>query len=332
MKIEKMPSGSYRVRQQSGGKRYQVYFDTKPTQKEAIERLNELMQQDADVKGTFYQSCKDYVKLKENVLSPRTVREYNAYRERIPKWFTSLKTGAITAEDVQRVINELSVGRAPKTVRCYNGFITAVLGVYRPHLILSTTLPQKVLNEPYIPFEADVKKILEYSKGGRYEIPLKLACYGLRRSEICAVTVDDLTEDDQLILNKALVQNTNKEWVIKVTKTTESTRSIPIDHELAELIRTTRTGRIFDGYPGTITNYLTRTQNKLGMPNFSIHKFRHFFASKLMEIDGVTQKDIQLLGGWKNDETLKRVYQHSMKAKTDAGKKEITSKLTKSLF
>ena len=42
MKIEKTPSGSYRVRQQSNGKRYVATFDHKPTQKEAIEYAKKL--------------------------------------------------------------------------------------------------------------------------------------------------------------------------------------------------------------------------------------------------------------------------------------------------
>lgn len=39
MKIEKLPSGSYRIRQQYKGKRYTVITDYKPTQKEATQLI-----------------------------------------------------------------------------------------------------------------------------------------------------------------------------------------------------------------------------------------------------------------------------------------------------
>ncbi len=58
----------------------------------------------------------------------------------------------------------------------------------------------------------------------------------MRRSEICALTLDDL-DADIIHINKALVQNDSLEWVIKTTKTTSSTRNIVIPVELANKIR-----------------------------------------------------------------------------------------------
>lgn len=58
----------------------------------------------------------------------------------------------ITALDVQKEINRYSVGHSPKTVYNFHGFISPILGMFRPNLKLNTTLPQKVKNEPYIPF------------------------------------------------------------------------------------------------------------------------------------------------------------------------------------
>ena len=39
MKIEKLPSGSYRIRKTYKGKTYAVIFDHKPTQKEAMQAM-----------------------------------------------------------------------------------------------------------------------------------------------------------------------------------------------------------------------------------------------------------------------------------------------------
>lgn len=72
-----------------------------------------------------------------------------------------------------------------------------------------TTLPKKVKKDPYIPSDDNVRKILDYAKDTEYAFPLFLACYGLRRSEICALTPDDI-EEDILHINKALVMDENK--------------------------------------------------------------------------------------------------------------------------
>ena len=109
----------------------------------------------------------------------------------ISKKFQSINIHDITALDIQTEINRLAKEHSPKTVRNYHGFISAVLSVFQPNLKIST-LPQKVKNDPYIPSDEDVKKILECAKGTECEIPIILACYGLRRSEICALTLDDL--------------------------------------------------------------------------------------------------------------------------------------------
>lgn len=121
-------------------------------------------------------------------------------------------------------------------MRDYHGFVTAVMGTFYPALRISTTLPQKVKSEPYTPSSEDVKRILEAVKDTDFEVPVTLACYGLRRSEICALTPEDV-DGDILHINKALVQAADGEWVIKSTKTTGSTRDIVIPQELAEKIK-----------------------------------------------------------------------------------------------
>lgn len=281
------------------------------------------------LKGTFMEYSKQYVQMKENVLSPRTVREYLLIPDRLPRWFVGYRISDITQEDIQMCVNELSATLSPKTVRTYHGFITAVFGTFRPQMVIDTTLPQKRRHEPYIPSEEDIKKILDYSKDTQYDVALKLACLGLRRSEICCLEITDLDENDVIHINKALVEDKNNEWIVKPTKTTMSEREVPIPHDLAEKIR--RQGYVFNQAPSTISNYLRRTQDKLGMEHFSVHKMRHFFASRLMDM-GVGQKDIMSLGGWVSNTTVMNIYQHKMRAKTEEGRREISETYTKDLW
>ncbi len=79
MKIEKLPSGSYRIRKTYKGQTYTVIFDSKPTQKEAMQamakELNKVQEQRSSM--TFRAAAEEYIGAKRNILSPTTVRGYN---------------------------------------------------------------------------------------------------------------------------------------------------------------------------------------------------------------------------------------------------------------
>lgn len=330
MKIEKRGADSYRVRKMYKGQMYTVSFDHKPTQKEAITALtNELNKiRTAHTQMTFQRAAENYVDMKRNVLSPRTIKEYAEKVNRFPDWFRKLLISDITQVEVNKLINEISKGRSPKTVRDYHGFLTAVLGTFYPNLKISTTLPQKIKSELYTPSQEDVKRILEAVKDTPYEVPVTLACYGMRRSEICALKVEDI-DGDIVHINKALVMDENRKWVVKYTKTTESTRDIIIPKRLAEKIR--EQGYVYDGYPESITRCLTRVEKKIGIPHFSLHKLRHYFASKMSAL-GVPEADILRLGGWETDHVMKSVYRHSMMEKEEKAKRDAAEKLRNALF
>ncbi len=326
MTIEKLKNGKYRIVQMQNGQRYRITLDHKPSVAEAtILIAKELKAKKVGIKGSFAQMCYEYIESKSNVLSPRTIREYKLYVNRLPDWFTDCDAGDIDQVEIQNCVNELSERLAPKTVTSLHGFISAVVAYYNPDLRLHTTLPQRVKTEPYIPTAQEVKRIVEYTKehSPMFYVPIRLATLGLRRSEICALTLADLSEENILSINKALVEDENGEWIIKHPKTVESTRTIPIDEELADYIR--KHG-MYSGSPQSISNYLLRTQKQLGIKEFSVHKLRHYFASKLLS-DGVPIKDIMLLGGWSTDDTLKKIYAHAMRAKTIEGKRSILSSL-----
>lgn len=330
MKIEKLPSGSYRIRKMYKGKMYTVVFGGKPTQKEAMMAMAKELEkvQTEHATMTFGAAAEEYIESKRNVLSPSTVRGYKGILKSIPKFMLEMSIYDITAIDIQKEINRFSENHSPKTVRNYHGFLSAVLGTFYPDLKICTTLPQKIKNEPYIPSDEDIKKILDYAKGTDYEIPLILACYGMRRSEVCALTVDDI-DGDIVKINKAKVQNEKKEWVIKTTKTAASTREIVIPTEVANQIR--EKGYVYKGSPGEILRFLRSAENALGIPGFPLHKIRHYFASKMSALN-IPEADIVKMGGWETDHVMKSVYRHSMIEREEQAKREAADKFKKVLF
>lgn len=308
MKIEKLPSGSYRVRKTIDKETYSFVFDHKPTQKDiqnAIENRNKSVK----MGKSFGACCKAYIELKSNILSPSTLRGYNALIDKITPQLMDKDIGKISQIDIQQEINLYSANHSPKTTRNFHSFISSVLNLYRPEFELNTRLPSKSKNLPYIPTDEDIKRIIEESEGTMFNIAIRLSCYGLRRSELCALSLSDL-QGNKLTIDKVKVQNRDNEWVIKhTTKTTASTRVIYISDELADDIR--EQGYIFNGYPNSIYVWLQKAQRRLGIPQFPLHKMRHYFASKLSD-SGVADADILALGGWETDTIMKSVYRHSM--------------------
>ena len=306
MKIEKLPSGTYRVRRTISGKAVSVTFPYKPSQKEALKALEDKWSGRDRLRMTFDQAAQEYIKGKKNTISPSTVRGYESIRKNLPDVVKNRQLEDLTAWDVQKYINDLSKDHTPKTVRNHHAFISAILATFNPNLTLNTQLPQKTVKQPYLPSDDDIKRILEAVAGTEYEIPFRLACYGLRRSEICALTPDDL-EGDILTINKALVEDDKKHWHIKTTKTTNSTRQIIIDSSLSALIRSQN--RIYDGHPGKLYKALQMTLKSLNIPSFPFHGFRHYYATTAHAI-GMPDAVVMASGGWKTDAVMKRIYRH----------------------
>lgn len=332
MKIEKLPSGSYRFRKKYNNKTYTVVVDYKPTHKEAIALMAEKMRffdisSAKNTPLTFSKAYSDYLELKSNILSPATKKGYKIVYNRISEDFKNMRLSDITSVDVQKEINNDAVDHAPKSVKNFYGLISIVLKTYRKDLILDVQLPQAIKKEPYIPTDEEVKAVLNKLRDTQYYVAACLATMSLRRSEICALTLNDLSDDNILTINKAKVETADNDFVIKTTKTTESTREILIPDELADLIR--KQGYIYNGFPNSLTRALNNAQDKLGIQRFSIHKLRHFFATYAHNELHLSDKQIMQIGGWKTTSVLNTVYKHSTKAQET---REIVSDKIGSLF
>lgn len=193
--------------------------------------------------------------------------------------------------------------------------------MFRPNMEIKTTLPQIVESEPYIPTEEEVGMVAEYiyEHYPIYYDMFILACRGMRRSEICAVVAEQVLQDKNgeyyLKIDRAKVMNKNKKWVIKTAKTPKSVRTIKIPKETALSIL--EKGYAFNGYPNDNYKILRKSCTKLGIPVFSIHKCRHYFASALIS-ENVDLASVAYNGGWKSFSMLEKRYGHAFKKRADA--------------
>lgn len=312
MNIRKNKSGNWEIRLMIDGKSYsKTVKGKKPTEFDAMRIIMEMVE--AEKKPTaisFSDGAKKYIKSRENVVSPATVREYTRKIDRLPKWFTEKNIYDIDQQDMQKLVNELSVDHKSKTVHDFHGFAVGVIRYFIPKTMFNTTFKQNDRTERYMPSKQEVETILKQAENTEYHIALQLACYSLRRSEICALLKNDLTADNQIHVCKAKVQNNDKKWVIKSPKTEDSDRYVPIDDALADEIRSLDREEVYPFAPQNISNFLRRTQKKLNMPLFSVHCLRHYYAS-VAHMAGIDDITIQKTGGWKNNSVLKSSYTHS---------------------
>lgn len=308
MGIDRTPSGKYRIRKTINGQTISVVVDHKPTEKEVVKLIAEKLASSKvyTPSSPFKKACEAYLEAKTNIISPSTIRGYKSVIRQLSEKFGNTPINSLTTQMVQAEINRYAAEHSPKSTANYYGFIVSVLKFY-DHAPGHVTLPQREKKPIYIPTYEEVKKIFENVKGSKYEVPILLAGMGLRRSEICALHEGDLV-GNVLTINKAVVQDENLQWVEKSTKTTDSTRQIVLPPYLVDLIN--KNG-FYDGHPELIYRKLTQVQDQLGIPHFSLHKMRHFYASYMHDL-GFSDKQLQEAGGWKSDRILKTVYQHAM--------------------
>ena len=309
MTIEKLPSGSYRIRKMIDGKLYTRTFDHKPNQAECEKAIASCLKDKPtlSINGTVRQCVAGYMESKSNVLSPSTIKGYTSMIKQIDDRFMDMKMSDLTLPILQNEINRYAIDHSPKSVSNYSGFLTSVarfvgLGIQSP------TLPTKERSQAYIPSKNDIKRIVDYFKDTEYEAAILLSIYGLRRSELMALTLDDLS-GNILTINKAKVEATEGRWITKTTKTTDSTREVIISDHLADLIR--NQGFIYNRSVGYLRDLLYKAQSDLDIPHFPLHMMRHFFAS-YMHDQGYSDKQIMSAGGWKTNQVMKSVYQHAL--------------------
>lgn len=308
MKVEQLPSGSYRVRKTYKGKTHTVTFDHRPSDREVMIALSDRLQDECGANGTFEKYAKEYISNRIGTVSPATVRTYNIKLNQLTDKFKSLNIRDITSEDVQKEISHFSNDHAPKTVKTLYGFVASVFAAYRPNMKLRVKLPQKIDKTEYEPTSDDVKRILEHFKGTEYSIPFQLAVLGCRRGEITALDIDDLT-GNELRIHRSKVYLDGK-WIVKETpKTDASNRVLYLPEALANEIR--ERGYIFNGYPASLYKAIQAAQKNLGIPQFKFHALRSYFASYAHAM-GIPDADIQAIGGWSTDSVMKRIYRKSL--------------------
>lgn len=258
---------------------------------------------------TVKEAFEKYLEVKQNVLSPTTLRGYVTIKNNHITEIAEIPIRRITQEDAQGWINILATRLSPKSVKNAYGLFTAVMTMYFPDMVFRTKLPQQVQPEYYTPSDEDIKKLLKHLEGTEMEKAVLLAAFGtLRRGEICALTDKDI-RGNTIVVRKAKVRGTHG-MITKAPKTSSSYRFV----EFLEFVI-----RKFDGiegplvkmHPEDISKKFGSFLERAGIPHFRFHDLRHYSAS-IMHAIGIPDQYIMKRGGWKSDNVLKKVYRNTI--------------------
>lgn len=319
-KAKKLPSGNWRVRVYSGrdeqGKPVYKSF-TAETKREAEYLAAEYaakkkQRASASKDKTLREAYARYIEIKQNTISPATVVEYRHAAGRDFPSLMPLRLSQITQEAVQSAVNIMAADHSPKSVRNAHGLLSAVLRMFAPEIRLNTRLPQSKRAEIHVPTDQEITALVQAIRGTELEKAVLLAAFGsLRRSECCALTVDDLGTDT-VTVDKAMVWTKQKEWTLKQPKSRAGYRTIKMPPFVMErLVPKSGTRRIVCLVPTSVTNYFAQALKRAGLAHFRFHDLRHYQAS-ILHAMGVPDKYIMERGGWRTDSTLKNIYQHTM--------------------
>ena len=307
-----LPSGKWRCQVMVDGRRMDVIEDDPAlAHAKALALKAGILEQKKPVAElTVGEAIDRYIESKDAVLSPSTISGYKRVRKNALQGIMNISVSELKQETVQKEINRMSKDKSPKSVRNAHGLLSAALAVYRPDMILRTTLPQKRRYEAAIPSGEDIGKIMEAVTGTADELPVMLAIWlGLRMSEIIGLKWEDIS-GGVLHVCRAKVDEGEKG-----TKTYTSQRAIPLPDYINRLLDTKKRHGDYV-VPMTRRTLYCRFQaacKRAGVQHYRFHDLRHINASVMLAL-GIPDKYAMERMGHSTNNMLKTVYQHTMSA------------------
>ncbi len=287
---------------------------------------------------------KDCAELK---LKRQTLCRYHCMEKRVYAALGHIRIDRISPLDIQRFVGILNNEKlAPHTVRGYVWFVSVVLNyalkkrliAYNP--CVTVDFPEIRKTERNFYSTGEVKKLLELLWNGRedkkpFAAFFTLAAYtGCRRGELLGLEWKDIDFNSGVLsINRAYYYDSlTRTHFTDTPKTKTSRRSLKLPAAVLETLKTLQawqakqrevcggswveSDRLFtalDGSPMPVQapyNFLQRFCKKAGLRPVTVHSFRHFNASALIEA-GVDVVTVQTALGHSTAATTLNIYSHA---------------------
>lgn len=314
---KQLPSGSWRCRVRINGKDISI---VKPTRKEAEAEamavkygIVEAKENKASKNVTLKEALDNYINLRKNSgsVSPTTIYGYEKYRKVCFQGMMGANVYTTTDAQWQAAIRLESKGKSPKYLANAWGLMSSAIyeeTKRRPDVML----PAKEQNQrPYLNAE-QIKVFVDAIKGDPVEVAALMELTSLRRSEMLAVTWDDVDLKKRVIrVRGAMLETSDGLQYRKQNKTKTSTRAVPIIPPLQEALANTphKSEYVVTMKASTIKNRIDRICRNAGLPEVGNHGLRHSFASLAYHL-GIPEKTAMEIGGWSDYSTMRKIYTH----------------------
>lgn len=330
---KKLPSGSWRCRISVGKNengKYTYKSFTAATKKEAERMAYEWALTEEHIKPikseiTLKKAMEEFNENRKYTLSPSTATAYESMRKGSFKSIENFKLSELTSSVIQVWVNEQIPKNNPKTIFNRYSYLSTLLNQYMPDQEFSVNLPKKKKAEYHIVTDDEMKILLKATEGTELGLAIRLAAFiPARRSEICAICPKTDIKGNFITINKAMVQEPTREWVIKQPKTYAGYRTVEMPPDIIKMIPKDAE-RAVNCNPSILYEKFRYQMNKLGL-SFRFHDLRHYGAS-FLHSQGVPDKYVMQRGGWGSAATLQNIYTHCLPEKTDEATKSVIAKL-----
>ena len=280
---KRLPSGAYRVRVYSHSKNGKKVYEsfTAPTKREAemmaaawANKKDRRKQSDM----TIGEAIAGYIRAKEGVLSPSTIRGYDRMRRNNYSSIENMRLKKVSSEDLQLFVSDCSKKLSPKSVRNIFALLTAAIALYEPDLTFRVTLPTKINKRPVSPSDKDIQALFKAASPTMKKCIALAAFGGLRRGEICAIEYTDIN-NGILHVYRDMIQDKVGKWIIKdIPKNSDGIRDVKLPKKVLTLLGDGTGAIITYKNPNSINHTFEKLRNRLNI-QIRFHDLRHYYAS-----------------------------------------------------
>lgn len=256
-----------------------------------------------------------YAESRKNRLKPTSYENYFYIRDNRFTELMKMDVSEVTNEVLDAAVErELGLPSrkggtiSPKTViDAYNLVVTAIKK-QRPDFLPSVTLPtlQRKFTDILPP-----DKIIPVIDKTDMELPCLLALqYAMSASEIRGLTKSKSIKDGKLYIVETVVRVGGKDVRIAGDKEPDRARVFDITPRIQALLDAVNTDIIEPRTSRALNARFQKLLSDAGLPAMNFHKLRHVCATVMAE-ENIPTNIAQERGGWKTDDTMKKVYIHT---------------------
>lgn len=323
-KAEKLPSGSYRIRMRLGDESISITRATEQDCKreaqvvkaEYLARKRDPKAKEPEKQPTISEAIDSYIAKRDGSISPSTISGYRCIQHTRFKSIMNQSLSDLSDGDIVLAYNQEAKMVSGKTLKNSWAFVKCAVKEETGRIFPAVVQKQVIRHErPYLDPD-QVKVFIAAVKDTNVAIPALLGLHSLRKSEILALTWENVDLEKRLIyVRGAAVIDENNRLVQKPeNKNQSSNRTVPIMlnvlyDALSAVEPENRHGLIVKNMERKLYGRINVICRKNGLPEIGVHGLRHSFASLAYHLD-IPIRVTMVIGGWSDYGTVQKIYTH----------------------